>query len=906
MAFKLLIKGQFRQLKEKIFFFFSLRLSNRITNGTFSISDIEDFSPQYLTSTQVAVHIHIHYIDVAKIIIPYLKNMPVRYDLYISLTDSNFEHVVRRCVTQLSNKPDTFHLAVVENRGRNVAPLVVEFAQSLQKYKYFCHIHTKKSLYSGRERSDWLRYLATALLGSKCSVGRIISLFDSYDNIGIIYPETYSLLPYWAHTWLSNKHLAQDFFQKLGIEIDLDAYIDAPMGTMFWARSQSLETLLAMGLSYDDFPRETGQNDGTLAHVIERALVPIVNAKGYTFCEIVPRRGVCRIGSSNRNLQQYEVKSKKEAIRHLLRYEVVTFDIFDTLLIRPILDADYVHDYVERLVRLSLKVMVPFSDLRRDAEAKLRELRSGSGDVSIDEIYEMMKTLLEIPPDLFDEMKRIELSAEMQLTLPRQEVVGLLAELVSQGKNILLVSDMYLAPEDIEPLLIKAGINGYQQLLVSSRTGMRKDNGQFWKYFIDNYAVTKHIHIGDNEHSDVQVPRDLGINSYHVMSVKNLFINSPYYDSIFSRRSFEDSVLLGLAANKVFSNPFASQTNSEHKQIKQPDTLGYFVFGPLFASFTIWLAKSARANGVGRLSFLSREGHLLKRLFEILTHSLAKDDPYFLNLKTDYLLVSRRATGVAAIKTESDVYGLLEIPFTGSVADLLSYRYGLEGITITDNCFLDTENEYEKATNKIYQYIPTILANAEIENKAYLKYLGAHGDSLSLLESVVDVGYSGTIQRSLQKILERKLTGYYLFTTEKAQNLNVFSCFGKNITSSNSIPLNNNLLFLESVMLSPNAQLIKFDSTTNGPTPIFRNSSEVANYERIRQVQQGIESYLEDLIRCYPDILLDFADASPEMMQMIFERICQNPELLSPSLRKDLLVEDTYTSAMVRRVFPVN
>ena len=65
-----------------------------------------------------------------------------------------------------------------------------------------------------------------------------------------------------------------------------DAALDFPAGSMFWARGAALRPLLDLGLSFDDFPAETGQTDGTLAHAIERLFLHSCERAGYGWLKI--------------------------------------------------------------------------------------------------------------------------------------------------------------------------------------------------------------------------------------------------------------------------------------------------------------------------------------------------------------------------------------------------------------------------------------------------------------------------------------------------------------------------------------------------------------------------------------------------------------------------------------------
>ena len=56
-----------------------------------------------------------------------------------------------------------------------------------------------------------------------------------------------------------------------------DALVSAAVGSMFWFRPQSLSTLLDFDFLIEEFPEETGQTDGTLAHAIERSFLFVVD-----------------------------------------------------------------------------------------------------------------------------------------------------------------------------------------------------------------------------------------------------------------------------------------------------------------------------------------------------------------------------------------------------------------------------------------------------------------------------------------------------------------------------------------------------------------------------------------------------------------------------------------------------
>jgi lipopolysaccharide biosynthesis protein len=59
------------------------------------------------------------------------------------------------------------------------------------KYKYLCHIHSKKSLHLPELWKKWRTYLFNNLLGTTEIISEILSDFENNESLGIIFPENY-------------------------------------------------------------------------------------------------------------------------------------------------------------------------------------------------------------------------------------------------------------------------------------------------------------------------------------------------------------------------------------------------------------------------------------------------------------------------------------------------------------------------------------------------------------------------------------------------------------------------------------------------------------------------------------------------------------------------------------------
>ncbi|MBI0133795.1 hypothetical protein H3U82_08395 [Snodgrassella sp. W8132] len=96
-------------------------------------------------------------------------------------------------------------IKIVLNRGRDIVPMFTEFGQQLKQYDYLAHLHSKKSVYNKEVIDSWCSYLFNSLFGSAANIQKIYSLLIENNNLGIIYPQIYHRLPYFACTWLANK-----------------------------------------------------------------------------------------------------------------------------------------------------------------------------------------------------------------------------------------------------------------------------------------------------------------------------------------------------------------------------------------------------------------------------------------------------------------------------------------------------------------------------------------------------------------------------------------------------------------------------------------------------------------------------------------------------------------------------
>lgn len=225
--------------------------------------------------------VHCFYIDVAETILQEISSTGVEVDLLLT-TDSNGKREQLESISSKLNLKS--EVVVCPNRGRDVAPMLVEAQSKIEDYDVLFHLHTKKSPHDNRYES-WGEYLRSNLIGSREVVLSILGLLR-VDDVGFVYSEHFKEVKQ-LRNWGYDFDHAKDLMARLGVTLTSDMLLDFPTSTMFWARVDALKPLFKIGLSYDDFELEGGQVDGTLAHAIERCLLFIAEKSGYSHVKVV-------------------------------------------------------------------------------------------------------------------------------------------------------------------------------------------------------------------------------------------------------------------------------------------------------------------------------------------------------------------------------------------------------------------------------------------------------------------------------------------------------------------------------------------------------------------------------------------------------------------------------------------
>lgn len=238
--------------------------------------------PPEVAQHRTAAIVHLYYEDLAWEFKRYLVNVPGRLDLFISTVDAFRAQLIRQAFSDWVK--GAVDVRIVPNRGRDIAPKLVSFADIYARYEYVLHVHSKRSYHAG-VLALWRQYLLESLVGSPAIVASILHLFEHQPRIGMVAAQHYEPLRHWIH-WGGNLPHAHMLASRLGITLDDQAPLDFPSGSMFWARSAALRPVLELNLRTEDFEEEAGGKDGTLAHAIERMYFHLCERAGYDWIKV--------------------------------------------------------------------------------------------------------------------------------------------------------------------------------------------------------------------------------------------------------------------------------------------------------------------------------------------------------------------------------------------------------------------------------------------------------------------------------------------------------------------------------------------------------------------------------------------------------------------------------------------
>ena len=527
---------------------------------------------------------------------------------------------------------------------------------------------------------------------------------------------------------------------------------------------------------------------------------------------------------------RYFRKNEHELKQLVSQYDAVSFDLFDTLIMRKTLEPADVFDIVEDRIEKKGITINRFKIIRREAELE-------SNGENIYKIYEILGKHTGLTKEQEQIVLETELECEKNVLMPRRKMIEILEYAKELGKKVSIISNMYLPEDILDNVLKEMHIYGYDKIYVSCDYGVSKEGGLFEVYLQDRKDMNC-LHIGDNFTADVQAPLRYGIDSYGIKSALDMVKISNFANILPWADTCNEKNLLGLAAAELFNDPFALYHTGGVVHIDSFEKAGKIFAAPLAVIYILELISYLKKNPTyQKVIFGARDEAVFFKLYNKLREKSGRnrDLPEAL-----YLLVSRKLCIRASMKTEDDI-SRLKIH-----ADLERPESALIDIMGISEDKVTSYNKESRADIMDYYiaYKDRILKKSKIVRERYIEYLKECGLYLDQKYLFCDFISQGTVQYSLNRIFSQPMDGFFLC---KYIGQNPFPIHSESIYTDpwqgGSILFEKHC-FLETIFSSEAPSVEDIDE---GGMPVF--SKEIRTEEEINHMckeQQGIEMYFWD------------------------------------------------------------
>lgn len=530
----------------------------------------------------------------------------------------------------------------------------------------------------------------------------------------------------------------------------------------------------------------------------------------------------------------YDFKSvngykKAELIEQIKRVDIISFDLFDTLIVRNVLSSADVIELSE--ARLEEKgINIPgFANRRIGAEKKLS---NGKAPRLVD-IYEDVLLGNHIENVTANQLAELEYKTDISLLQPRKEMVGLIHIIKEMGKQVYIISESYYSQNQIEQILNSCGISGIDKLFVSSEYDAGKTSGLYEKV-ISSAESRNILHIGDDVVADVEAAKRSGIQAFKIYSSTELLDAVGGLNLTEDLWDISDKIRVGMFAADIFNSPFQFEDEDEKIHVDDAEDVGYLFCAPMILDFAYWFGKQAEKLSLSNILFCARDGYLLQRFYSKI----------YPEAKTNYLLTSRTSAIRAGVLDETDIAYIDSMKFSGELEENLKVRFGIdaESIDIED---IDVE---EKG---LLRYKKSILSAAQVKkqnNRRYIESLSLDDKPIALFDFVA----KGTSQMYIQKLMPNDICGLYFLQLEpefmKDKGLKIQPFYTE--TQRDQSAIFDNYYILETLLTSPDSSVDEFD---NAGQPVYaeetRSEKDIACFMR---AQEGIIEYVDKYLRLCP------------------------------------------------------
>lgn len=551
--------------------------------------------------------------------------------------------------------------------------------------------------------------------------------------------------------------------------------------------------------------------------------------------------------NKSRNITKLEnTIAKREPIEQVVekfsRYDIISFDIFDTLIFRPFenpTDSFYLLEAENKLLS--------FMKYRREAESEARKNTTKANDeINIFDIYAELQNYYDISAPYNMAEKEIEL--EKQICYANPYMFEIYKKLLEKGKKIIAVSDMYIPEQYMRQILDSCGYTGITDIFVSCDYGVTKTSGLLPKLVKEKIGKEKTIiHIDDNRKCIAGCKKASWI-TYHYKQCNA--IGSPY--RINYTHSPVAQMYKGIINNYLHCGAY---------KLNPQEEIGFAYAGIAVCGYVEWINNFCKKNNCDKILFLARDMDIFYKVY----------DQYYGDIPHEYVQSSRNALRQLyfehcpgdfleqIVDARIDMNKTFENTLQEADLDFLintAKKSGIDLNKILSNSnkrelkklIIDNKEEIIKAYNAsnepARQYFKEKIGSAKKICIAGLGWAGSEliylkwliNDKWKLPVEIMGTMFGADINDKANSLYFRKEWESYAFNCSLNTNL-LFEITKQYMVSH---------LAVEHIFTSQEASLLKF-STDETNRLIFIRNEKNPNKELIAHVQNGIIEFVNEL-----------------------------------------------------------
>ena len=285
--------------------------------------------------------------------------------------------------------------------------------------------------------------------------------------------------------------------------------------------------------------------------------------------------------------------------RNLSMYDVISFDVFDTLIFRPFSEpTDLFYLLGNQLNYLD------FARIRQEMEWRARQQKYKNEkhyEVNLEEIYTVLSKETGMDKE---RAMHLEVELEKQYCFANPYMKEVVDELLKLKKKLIITSDMYLNTKQIQALLNVCGYPEFSAYYVSCDQQTSKNSGGL-------YALVKtkegennsYVHIGDNYVSDIEQAKKHGVDAEFYPNVNQ--VGMPY-------RAEDMSVITG----GLYRGLVNVHLHNGRREYSQEYEYGYIYGGLFVTGYCQFIHRYVKEHKIDKLLFLARDGDILLKAYK--------------------------------------------------------------------------------------------------------------------------------------------------------------------------------------------------------------------------------------------------------------------------------------------------